>query len=196
MNKPKILFSIAAFLFVCLFSLPNSFAQIESQPKLAPANYEIVLQTITASNNAGDKTALPSSLANVVRKLKNTYSFSSYHLDSTYLQRTSGSVELRSVANILNQNQENFVPVFSDWSLTGLKSFPDAQGKNTIQFQSFRYGQRVPVKASAGVVNYEQVGIKLDSFGVTENVPTVVSCLSTTKSDELIFLVLTVRAAE
>lgn len=195
MNQPKFTFSIAAFLFVCLLCLTNSFAQTPNNRQAEPS-YEVVLQIITASNNASDKTSVPQSLSNVVKKLKNTYSFSNYHLDSTYLQRTSGSVELKSVSNTLNQNQENFTPIFSDWSLVGIESFPDAQGKNSIQFQSFRFGQRVPVKTSAGVVNYEQIGISLKTFGVSENVPTVVSSLSTAKPDELMFLVLTVKPAE
>jgi len=195
MNKPKFIFSIAAFLFVCLLGLTNSFAQTPTN-RQAESNYEVVLQIITASSNGGDKTSVPQSLSNVVKKLKNTYSFFNYHLDSTYLQRTSGSIEFKSVSNTLNQNQENFTPIFSDWSLVGIESFPDAQGKKLIQFQSFRFGQRVPVKTSVGVVNYEQVGISLKSVGVSENVPTVIGSLSTAKPDELMFLVLTVKPAE
>ncbi len=195
MNKPKFIFSIAAFLFVCLFSLTNSFAQASNEPQ-AKTSYEVILQVITASNNASDKSSVPQTLSAVVKKLKNNYSFSNFRLDSTYLQRTSGSIEFKSVSNTLSQNQENFTPIFSDWSLVGIKSFPDVQGKNSIQFQSFRFGQRVPVKTSNGVVNYEQVGITLQSFGVSENVPTVVGSLSTAKPDELMFLVLTVKPAE
>lgn len=195
MNKPKFLFSTAAFLFVCLLGLTNSPAQASNEPQ-AKTSYEVVLQVITGSNNQIDKPSVPQTLSGVVKKLKNTYSFSNFRLDSTYLQRTSGSIEFKSVSNTLSQNQENFTPIFSDWSLVGIKSFPDAQGKNSIQFQSFRFGQRVPIKTSNGVVNYEQVGIVLQSFGLSENVPTVVGSLSTAKLDELMFLVLTVKAAE
>ena len=195
MNKPKFIFSTAAFLFVCLLSLTNSLAQASNEPQ-AKTSYEVVLQVITASNNPIDKPSVPQSLSGVVKKLKNSYSFSNFRLDSTYLQRTSGSIEFKSVSNTMNQNQENFTPIFSDWSLVGIKSFPGGQGKNSIQFQSFRFGQRVPVKTSNGVVNYEQIGIVLQSFGVSENVPTVVGSLSTAKPDELMFLVLTVKPVE
>lgn len=196
MNKLKTAFSAAALLVVCLFSLTTSFAQIETQPK-APTTYEVVLQTITASNSPADKNSIPSSLVNVVRKLKNLYSFSDYRLSSTYLQRTAGSIELKSIANSIMQ--DNSTPIFSEWTLAGLRSFPDAQGKNTIQFQSFRFGQRVPVRYSgdgSAVVNYEQIGITLQGFGVPENIPTVVGSLSTSKTDELMFLILTVKSAE
>ncbi len=195
MNKSKTIVSIAAFLFVCLLGATNSFAQTPNQKQFEPS-YEVVLQTMTASNIAGDKTSVPQSLSNVVKKLKNNYSFSNYHLDSTYLQRTSGSIEFKSVSNMMNQSQQDFTPIFSEWSLVGIESFPNIQGKNLIQFQSFRFGQRVPVKTSAGVVNYEQVGISLKTFGVSENVPTIVGSLSTAKPDELMFLVLTVKPAE
>lgn len=195
MNKPKFIFLVAVFVFLCLSAQTNSLAQTPGESPARPS-YEVILQVITASNKALEKPALPQTLSGVVKKLKNTYSFSDYHLDSTYLQRTSGSVEFKSVSNTLNQGQESFTPIFSDWSLGGIRSFPDAQGRNSIQFQGFRFGQRVPVKTSNGVVNYEQVGITLQSFGVAENVPTVVGSLSTAKPDELIFLVLTVRPAE
>lgn len=195
MNKPKTIVSIAALLFICLLFSTNSFAQTPNKKQFEPS-YEVVLQIMTASNNGSDKTSVPQSLSNVVKKLKNNYSFSNFYLDSTYLQRTSGSIELKSISNSMNQNQENFTPVFSEWSLVGIESFPDAQGKNSIQFQSFRFGQRVPVQTSAGVVNYEQIGITLKTFGVSENVPTVVGSLSTAKPEELMFLVLTVKPAE
>jgi len=195
MNKPKFIFSTAAFLFVCLLGVTNARAQASNEPQ-AKTSYEVILQVITASNNPIDKSSVPQSLSGVIKKLKNTYSFSNFRLDSTYLQRTSGSIEFKSVSNTLNQNQENFTPIFSDWSLVGIKSFPDVQGKNSIQFQSFRFGHRVPIKTSNGVINYEQVGIVLQSFGLSENVPTVVGSLSTAKPDELMFLVLTVKAAE
>lgn len=195
MNKPKLIFSTAAFFVVCLLSLTDSLAQAPNEAQ-AKTSYEVILQVITASNNPIDKTSIPQTLSGVVKKLKTNYSFSNFRLDSTYLQRTSGSIEFKSVSNTLNQNQESFTPIFSDWSLVGIKSFPDLQGKNSIQFQSFRFGQRVPVKTSNGAVNYEQVGITLQSFGVSENVPTVVGSLSTAKPDELMFLVLTVKPAE
>ncbi|MGI8639806.1 MAG: hypothetical protein ACR2MG_07610 [Pyrinomonadaceae bacterium] len=198
MNKSKITFLATSFLFVCLLSLTNSFAQTETpRPQMqAEPSYEVVLHILTASNNTGDKTSVPQSLSNVVKKLKNTYLFSNYHLDSTYLQRTAGSIELKSVSSATNQNQETSTPIFSEWMLGGLRSFPNTAGKNLIQFQNFRFGQRVPIRTSAGVVNYEQTGITLQKFGVSENVPTVIGSLTTSKPDELMFLVLTVRPVE
>ena len=197
MNKLRFTFSAAAFFIVCLFSLTNALAQ--SPGRQFEPSYDVVLQVLIASNSAADKSAaVPQTLSGVVKKLKNNYSFSNYRLDSTYLQRTSSNIEFKSLSNALIQNQENFTPVFSEWSLIGLKSFPDVRGTSAIQFQSFRFGQRVPIRypGGSGVVNYEQVGINLQSFSIPANAPTVVASLSSANPAELLFLVLTVKAAE
>jgi hypothetical protein len=198
MNKPKFIFSIAAFFFICLLSFSTSFAQTENQPKQAEPSYEVVLHVLAASNIANDKTSVPQSLSNVVKKLKTTYTFSNYKLASTYLGRiaNTGNFEFKIVSNEASQNQENYVPIFSEWSLGALRNLPNEKGQNSIQFQSFRFGQRVPVKTSAGVVNYEQIGLTMVKFSVPENVPTIVGSLSAAKPDELMFLVLTVKPAE
>ena len=191
MNKTKILFLIT---IICLLGLTNIFAQTETprpQPQAEPS-YDVILNVITASNNAGGKTDVPQSLLNPVKKMKDYFSFKNYNLDSTYLQRTSGNIEVKSVSNAGDQNQESYLPIFFDWSLFGLKGFPN----NLIQFDRFRFGQRIPIRTSSGVFNYEQVGITLQKFSLPENTPTVVGSLSGSKADELVFLVLTVKSTQ
>ncbi len=201
MNKTKILFLIT---LVCLLGLTNIFAQTQNQPQQAETSYEVVLHILTASNNPAGKSSVPQSLSNVVKKLKTIYSYSNYNLDSTYLERVAntGNLEFKSVSNELDQNQENYAPVFSEWTLGVLRSSPNSQGKNFIQFQNFRFGQRVPVKSgtlkdasgkTSSVINYEQVGLTMGKMSLPENVPTIIGSLSTSKPDELIFLVLTVK---
>ena len=199
MNKSKITFPIAALLFICLLGLTNAFAQTENprpQPPVEPS-YDVVLHTLTASNKLNDKTSIPASLSNIVRKLKTIYSYSNYRLDSTYVERVAntGNVNFKTVSYPEGQNQDNFTPIFSEWSLTGLRNSSEGQKTNLIQFQNFSFGQRIPIKTAAGSVNYEQIGINT-KFSLTENMPTVVGSLSTFKPDELIFLILTVKAAQ
>ena len=201
MNKPKFLFSIIAFFFVCLLSFSTSYAQSETKQLPEPV-YEIVLQTLAGSNNQSEKTGVPpSSLASVLKKIKTDYSFTNYRLISTYIQRiaNTGGVEFKSVAN--EPNQDNNTPVFSEWALGGLRNFPNSKGQNSIQFQNFRFGQRVPIRTASykdesgklsSVVNYEQIGLSLNRFGLTENTPTVIGSLSTANG-EIMFLVLTVK---
>jgi hypothetical protein len=164
-----------------------------------------VLQVLVASNkpNAGK---LPASLANVAKKLKNEYAYSNYNLAATFLERISinGIVEHKGLLNQLGQNQENDT-YFTDWALNGLRPAVNSEGRNVVQFQHFRFGARVPVVVQVQrdakgdnnrIINYEAIGVNINRFNVPENVPTVVGSLSTQKTDEFVFLVLTVRKAE
>ncbi|MEP7039554.1 MAG: hypothetical protein ABI891_14570 [Acidobacteriota bacterium] len=204
MNKTKILFLIT---LVCLFGLTNIFAQTQNQPPQAEPSYEVVLHILNASNNSAGKSSVPQSLSNVVKKLKTIYSYSNYSLDSTYLERiaNSGVLDFKGVSKKSDQNQENYASVFTDWTFNSLRRLPNEQGKNSIQFESFRFGQRVPIITSVStdtngktnnIINYEQIGLTMKSLSLPENVPTIIGSLSTSKPDELIFLVLTVKPTE
>lgn len=204
MNKTKVLFSIT---FVYLFCLTNIFAQTEKPQPQAEPNYEVILQVLTGSNTSGDKTSLPPSLSNVVKKLKTLYSYSNYSLNSTYFERVAnkGSVDFKGISNELDQSQEKYAPVFLEWTFNRLEILPNSQGKSSIQFEGFRFGQRVIVKntgykseddkTKAGT-NYEYIGLTQKQINVAENIPTIIGSLSTSKPDELVFLILTVKPAD
>lgn len=202
MNKPNFIFKI--FLFLLVLSAGSVFAQSDNKPPQADPCYEVVLQILIASNTASDKSALPPTLANVVKKLKTNYNFSDYRLATTFLQRTSNSIEYKSLLSDFTGLKDNNAPVFSDWSLRNLRSLPTAAGRSIIQSEGFRFGARIPIvstvrdetgKTSSGV-NYESIGISTTRFSLSENEPTLVGSLATSKPDELMFLVLTVKAAE
>jgi hypothetical protein len=203
MTKPNFIFKVFFLLVVC--SVPGVFAQTETKPTPADPCYEVVLQIVVASNNPAAKTSLPPSLANVVKKLKTVYAFSDYRLAATFLQRTAGSVEYKSVLNAINENQENGAPVFSEWALRNLRALPDSQGRAAIQFEVFRFAARIPVTiqnspAETGktspVVNYESIGLTNTKIMLRENEPTVLGSLASSKPDETLFLVLTVKSAD
>ncbi|HEY0429182.1 MAG TPA: hypothetical protein VGC76_15485 [Pyrinomonadaceae bacterium] len=199
MNKLRFIFLIAVFFLTGLLSPVTSLAQTESQNQQSRAepSYEVVLQILIASNIGRNTT--PAALSNVLRKLKTNYSFSDYRLAQTYVERTSFAVEHKGMLSDLSQSQSSTTPVFSEWKLVGLKSSPDAKGQNSIQFQNFSFGARIPVVVTSkgeSDVSYESIGLNLTKFSLSENVPTVVGSLSTSKADELMFLVLTVRPAE
>jgi hypothetical protein len=202
MNKPNFIFKL--FLFLLVLSAANVFSQTDNKQPQADPCYEVILQILVASNNASEKSALPPTLANVVKKLKTNYNFSDYRLAATFLQRTSNSIEYKSLLNDFNQNTDKSFPVFSEWALRNLRNLPTPNGRNTIQFETFKFGARVPIvsviKDENGKnipgVNYEAIGITTLRFSLTENEPTIVGSLATSKPDELMFLVLTVKAAE
>lgn len=197
MKKPK--FFIFALLF--LFSLTNVFAQIEPEKTQIEPSYEVVLHVVVASNNSIEKAKMPSSLLNVVGKLKNDFTYSNYSLAATFLERmsASGVIGHTGVLNQLKQTNEEKL-YFSDWGLSGLKAGKDEKGKDLVQFQTFNFGAKVPIVTAVGgkgdgvdVVNYENIGIRINKFNLPENTPTIIGSLSTPKTDEFIFLVLTVR---
>ncbi|MBC7796367.1 MAG: hypothetical protein H7Z37_05815 [Pyrinomonadaceae bacterium] len=207
MTKTKIAFSIAAFFSVCLLSLTNAFAQTPPNRNQIEPSYEVVLQTLIASNIAGGKSDVPQNLSGAVKKLKTNYLYSNYRLGAIFYQRVAntGAIELKSVSSETIPNQEGNFSIFSEWTFNNLQTLPDANGRNSIQFQNLRFGQRIPIVASRvidasgrtnAVVNYEQVGLTIQRCSLPENVPTVIGSVSTLKPDELMFLVLTVRSAE
>jgi hypothetical protein len=201
MNEPKFIFKL--FLCLLVFSAANVFAQSETKPPQAERCYEIVLQVLIASNNPSSSAAVPATLTNAVKKLKTLYAYSDYRVSATFLQRTSNNVEYKSLLNDFNQNSDRAFPVFSDWQLRGLRNLPNAQGRNTLQFEVFHFGARVPVitgirddSGKTAAINYESIGITTSKFSLSENEPTIVGSLSTSKPDELMFLVLTVKPVE
>ena len=207
MTKSKIAFSIAAFFSVCLLSLTHCFAQTPSTGKQIEPSYEVVLQTLIASNGVNNKSDIPQMLAGAVKKLKANYSYPTYRLGATFYQRVAntGTIELKSVSSEAIPNQERNFSVFSEWTLNNLQNLPDAKGQNSIQFQSFRFGQRIPIITSSAkdangivssIVNYVQVGLTIQRCSLAENVPTVIGSLSTLKPDALMFLDLTVKSVE
>lgn len=199
--------AFAAVLFVCVSAF-NSFAQTAANQPQSEPNYEIVLQVLSASNDANDRSAeaVPQSLSNVVKKLKTIYSYSIYRLKLTYFQRVANAGGLEFKGVLVDPNQDVFTPVFSDFTFGRLLTLNDAadSGK-TISIENFRFGQRVPIKTatapddggkSHSVINYEQVGLTMRQIGLPLNTPTIIGNLSAAKPDELSFLVLTVKPAE
>jgi hypothetical protein len=202
MNKPNFIFKI--FLFVLALSATSAFAQTDNKQAQADPCYEVVLQLLMASNAAGGKSSLPPALSNTVKKLKTLYNFSDYRLTTTFLQRTSNTVEYKSLLTEFNQITDKNYPAFSEWSLRGLRNIPNAQGRNVLQFDMFKFGMRIPIvrsgaseggNAQSSVV-YDSTGVTTTRFAVNENEPTVVGSLTTSKPDELVFLILTVKPAE
>ncbi|MCY7345137.1 MAG: hypothetical protein LH614_02870, partial [Pyrinomonadaceae bacterium] len=140
MNQPKKSLLLAAF-FIFGLSLTNALAQTPTVRPSEPS-FDIILQTVVASNDFG-KTEIAPSLSGVVRKLKTDFPFTNYRLTSTAFQRISnrGNLESKSVSYLADNN----LAVFSDWSINGLESLIDEKNQETIQIQNFRFGQRIPI---------------------------------------------------
>ncbi|MDQ2746560.1 MAG: hypothetical protein M3T96_04805, partial [Acidobacteriota bacterium] len=161
----------------------------------AEPSYEITLQTVVASNNTAEKSNLSATLSTIVKKLKTEFPYTDFRLSQTFMQRVAnnGSVELNSVSYEVKQDKS--LPVFSEWTVSGLQNIADDNGQEVIQIQNFHFGQRVPIKNINDSVNYEPVGLT-SRFSLMKNTPTVVGSLTTSRPDELMFLILTVKSAD
>lgn len=192
MIQIKVKFFIAALFAAFLFGTGGASAQAS---KTVEPSFDVVLQTVVASNGAESKADVSPSLAAVVRKLKTEFAFSNYRLNSTYIQRISnrGNAESKSVSYDSEPNKN--LAVFSEWSISGVESLLDERGQEMIQIRNFRFGQRVPVTSAGSAVNYEAVGLNT-IFSLMKNTPTIVGSVATSKPDELMFVILTVKPAE
>ena len=201
MYKPKFFILVVIF----LAGLTAVSAQTDEKNQVEQPSYEVLLQVLVATNNpGGDK--VPQSLAGTVKKLKSEYPFSNYNLAATFLERISlnGMIEHKGLLNQLGQDQQKDL-YFTDWNLGGLRPALNSKGQPVINFQTFRFGARVPVVTSVvkdakgddnRIIQYESIGVSVNRFNLPENSPTIVGSMSTQKTDEFVFLVLTVRRAE
>lgn len=199
MNKPK--FFIYAFLL--LFGLNAVLAQTDEKIRKdqIEQSYEVVLHVVVASKNPTEKGKLPPSLQGVINKLKNDFLYTKYDLAATFLERISinGVIGHTGVLNQLDQMQQKNI-YYSNWGLSGLKVAKDENGKSLIKFHEFNFGAKVPVVVALNAkgdnnpaVHYENIGIRINWFSLPENKPTIVGSLATPKTDEFIFLILTIR---
>jgi hypothetical protein len=199
MNLTKYAYCFLVFPLLFLFSAFSVSAQPETSRE---PSFDVALQVVIGSNEGASRGELPAGLSTVAKQLKGNFSFSNYRLANTFLGRVSntGTVEYKSVANILGQETETESPTFFEWSMGNFRAFP-----NGFQARAFRFGARVPVRTgsvkdaagvSSPVINYESVGISMNLIGLPANTPTLVGTISLPKTSGTIFLVATVKNAE
>jgi hypothetical protein len=202
MNKPKFIFAVNLFLLILSMSFFTAFAQ---ESKASEPNYEIILHTLIASDNANSQSKIPANLSNVVKKLKETFPFADYQLASTYLERieNKGSFEYKSITDEF-ADESISPPSFNDWSLRGMKKSSDSS-KNMIAFDLFRFGTRIPVimngkidetGKTAPIVNYEAIGFTINNFSLSENKPTLLGTLNLPNKNQMAFVIMTIREVE
>ena len=204
-QKPFLLLS--SLLAVIFLAGVNIYAQTDAAKTQVPPSYEVVLQVLVGSNDAGDGTGLSPNLRPVYAQLKTNFGFSSYRLDNTFIGRigTNGTFEYKSVSNTVGAGADSESPTFLEWTLGGLKNAMNDKGQTAFQAEPFRFGARVPVRVSTytdntgkavGNVSYESIGLTVNRVSLLENTPTLIGTLSLPKTAGTIFLILTVRSAQ
>ncbi len=195
MHTRRTLLLLSAFTFL-IFLWPSVSAQTTPN-KIDNKNFDITLRIVFGSNAATSKTSLPSELSPVVDQIKKTYNFSSFVPVGTFKARlgNTGAVEYKSIGEIFPRNGEpvSELPSFLEWKLVGLTSQPD----NSINFQAFRLGARIPLKTGvAGAYQYESVGLDFNRFGIEPMKWMQVGTISSPDADGTAFILLYVKPSE
>ena len=200
MSHQRALQSGARVLCLLIAAVLPAFSQQESKPQFE-SSYEALLQVVIGSDQAGE---LPSSLAPIARQLRSNFGYAGYRVANTYIGRLSsgGSLEYKSVADLLGQPQESDTPTFLEWNLMRLREGKDERGQTVFLADPFRFGARVPVRVGrktpegSEAINYEGVGLTASRISVAPSKPTLVGTISLPKTLGTMFLVLTVRPTD
>lgn len=197
MNPSKrFFFSLLSVVFLSIVFAPAAF----SQPQLEPS-YEVALQVVVGSNDASSRSELPANLSAVSKQFKAGFPFNSYRVANTFLGRISntGNIEYKSISNIFGEPTAQDPQSFLEWSLMNFQVHPAG-----LQARSFRFGARVPVRSlgvveggrTTSMINYENIGLTVNTLGIPANKPTLIGTLNLPGSSGTIFLVATIRPAE
>jgi len=172
------------------------------------AGLEVQLHLIVARKTSdGEEEKLPASFDAVLKQLKSTFTFKSYRLATTLLNRVrnGGKLSLRWVGSPLlaSAAATAATPGFNEFNVQMVKLAQDEGGRDIVQMSNFNFGTRIPIQtssvASTGVstpvVMYENTGITTD-ISMREGEPTIVGTLNVGPSgDALIIVVMAKRPA-
>ena len=191
----------------------QALAQGEQSSQGAPriksddaAGLEVQLHIIVARKTSdGEDEKLPASLDAVVKQLRSTFSFKSYRLATTLLNRVrnGGRLSLRWVGSPLLASAAATVatPGFNEFNVQGVKLVQDENGRDVVQMSNFNFGTRIPIQTSsvatvggnsAPVIHYENTGITTD-ISMREGEPTIVGTLNVGPSGDALIIVVTAK---
>jgi len=184
-----------------------ALATIGAIGQQAESSYDLTLQLVVGSNEAGAKTEMPSSLDQVAQDLKSRFGFSGYRLANTIHSRIvdAGGAEYKSLANIFGETADPMQPSFMEMSVVDLRNLSQVKGAGMFQGRVFRFGAKVPVATGGSfkdetgkarpITAYEHIGLTLTKFNVPESQPTLVGTLNLPGTNGTIFLVMTIKSA-
>jgi hypothetical protein len=206
MKKLRNLCSFAACLVVVVSASTIVLSQGSKPPTAAVKNLDVQLHLLLASNDAGEKSNLPQSLDPIVRQLKSSLSFSNFRLATNFVNRVKdgGTLESRGLiaSNVFLPVTTNPVPQTAyEFTLTNIKLDDDL---TSVDIPRFRFGLSIPVITgmthgegnvpATPAINYQPASINTE-MTLTEGTPTVVGTMNTTRSDQMLILVITVKRA-
>jgi len=202
-------------LFVCFLIAAttlgaSAFAQGADQAEQRDTkNDEINLDTqlylLIATNQEVDDAKLPSNLEPVVKQLRASLPFKNYRLAATLINRVKnhGRLNLQWVGGSLlaSAAASAQTPSFNEFKVNQVKLTTDANGRDVVRMDGFRFGARIPIQTgtaiasngpAAPILNYENTGLNTD-ISMHEGEPVIVGTLNVGPSGDAIILVMTAR---
>ncbi len=202
-------------LFVCFLVAATTlgtsvFAQGADQAEQRDTkNDEINLDTqlylLIATNQEVDDAKLPSNLEPVVKQLRASLPFKNYRLAATLINRVKnqGRLNLQWVGGPLlaSAAASAQTPSFNEFKVNQVKLATDANGRDVVRMDGFRFGARIPIQTgtaiasngpAAPILNYENTGLNTD-ISMHEGEPVIVGTLNVGPSGDAIILVMTAR---
>lgn len=152
MNRSKFIFRTSFSLLFCLLLFTAAYAQAPAKAQGDPS-YDIFLQVVVGSNEAGERTELPANLSGISRQLRSNFAFSNYRLATTFIGRVGneGNFEYKSIANVFGEETEGEFHTFFEYSLSNFRQMPEPRGDAAFQIGTFRFGAKIPVKMGSPV---------------------------------------------
>ena len=202
-------------LFVCFLMAAatlgaTAFAQGSDQAAQRDAkNDEINLDTqlylLIATNQEVDDAKVPSNLEPVVKQLRASLPFKNYRLAATLINRVKneGRLNLQWVGGPLlaSAAASSQTPSFNEFKVNQVKLATDANGRDVVRMDGFRFGARIPIQTgtaiasnspTAPVIHYENTGLNTD-ISMHEGEPVIVGTLNLGPSGDAIILVMSAR---
>ena len=202
-------------LFVCFLMAAatigaTAFAQGAEQPtqrdtKNDEINLDTQLYLLIATNQEVDDAKLPANLEGVVKQLRASLPFKNYRLAATLINRVKneGRLNLQWVGGPLlaSAAASAQTPSFNEFKLNQVRLMTDANGRDVVRMDGFRFGARIPIQTgtaiasngpAAPIINYENTGLNTD-ISMHEGEPVIVGTLNVGPSGDAIILVMTAR---
>src|SRR2546421_2156604 len=189
----------------------NQSARTSAAQREDDTNLDTQLYLILATNREAEDGRMPAVLQPVVTKLRDTLGFKHYSLAASFLNRVkhNGILEMTWVGGPLLAPSQSPMgnPSFNEFT-SRVRLGKDANGREVIQMNEFRFGSRVPIvtaqatttnastsaPSSFPVITYQAVGLRTD-ISMTEGVPVIAGTLNVGPSGDAIIVVVSAKKA-
>ena len=179
---------------------------VQRDTKNDDINLDTQLYLLIATNQEVDDGRVPTALEPIVKQLRSSLPFKNYRLAATLINRVKndGRLNLQWGGGPLLASSaaaSGSTPSFTDFKINTVRLTTDANGRDLVRMDGFRFGARIPIQTgttvasngpTAPIFNYENTGLNTD-ISMREGEPVIVGTLNLGPSGDAIILVMTAR---